>query len=155
MAQRATLHVRVITATTTVFDGVADMVLAPGSEGELGILPHHATLLTTLDIGELRVRRDGVDEGIFIGGGFLEVNANVVTVLADDAERSANIDEERAQEARKRAAALLERRDLSAEAAAMAAAEMERALGRIRVAEIQRRRGGRRRSQPTPQELGS
>ena len=154
MAQRATLHVRVITATTTVFDGVADMVLAPGSEGELGILPHHAPLLTTLDIGELRVRRDGVDEGIFIGGGFLEVNANVVTVLADDAERSANIDEERAQEARKRAAALLERRDLSEEAAAMAAAELQRAAGRIRVAEIQRRRGGHRRSQPTPQELG-
>ena len=155
MAQRATLHVRVITATTTVFDGVADMVLAPGSEGELGILPHHAPLLTTLDIGELRVRRNNVDEGIFIGGGFLEVNANVVTVLADDAERSANIDEERAQEARKRAAALLERRDLSEEAAAMAAAELQRAAGRIRVAEIQRRRGGRRRSQPTPQELGS
>jgi F-type H+-transporting ATPase subunit epsilon len=155
MAQRATLHVRVITATTTVFDGVADMVLAPGSEGELGILPHHAPLLTTLDIGELRVRRNNVDEGIFIGGGFLEVNDNVVTVLADDAERSANIDEERALEARKRAAALLERRDLSEEAATMAAAELQRAAGRIRVAEIQRRRGGRRRSQPTPQELGS
>ena len=155
MAQRATLHVRVITATTAVFDGEADMVLAPGSEGELGILPHHAPLLTTLDIGELRVRRNNVDEGIFIGGGFLEVNANVVTVLADDAEHSANIDEERAQEARKRAAALLERRDLSEEAAAIAAAELQRAAGRIRVAEIQRRRGGHRRSQPTPQELGS
>jgi F-type H+-transporting ATPase subunit epsilon len=155
MAQRATLHVRVITATTTVFDGEADMVLAPGSEGELGILPHHAPLLTTLDIGELRVRRNNVDEGIFIGGGFLEFNDNVVTVLADDAERSANIDEERAQEARKRAAALLERRDLSEEAAAMAAAELQRAAGRIRVAEIQRRPGGHRRSQPTPQELGS
>ena len=59
MAQRATLHVRVITATTTVFDGEADMVLVPGSEGELGILPRHAPLLTTLDIGELRVRRNG------------------------------------------------------------------------------------------------
>lgn len=153
MAQRATLHVRVITATATIFDGEADMVLAPGSDGELGILPRHAPLLTTLDIGELRVRRNNVDEGIFVGGGFLEVNANVVTVLADDAERSANIDEAHAQEARKRAAALLEQRDLSAEAAAMAAAEMERALGRIRVAELHRRRGGRRHV-PSPQELG-
>lgn len=153
MAQRATLHVRVITATTTIFDGEADMVLAPGSEGELGILPRHAPLLTTLDIGELRVRRNSVDEGIFVGGGFLEVNANVVTVLADDAERSVDIDERRAEEARKRAAALLERRDLGEEAAAMAAAEMQRAAGRIRVAEIQRRRGGRRHVS-TPQELG-
>jgi F-type H+-transporting ATPase subunit epsilon len=153
MAQRATLHVRVITATDTIFDGEADMVLAPGSEGELGILPRHAPLLTTLAIGELNVRRNGVDEGIFVGGGFLEVNANVVTVLADDAERSANIDEARAEEARKRAAALLERRDLSEEAAAMAVAEMQRAAGRIRVAELRRRRGGRR-SQPSPQELG-
>jgi F-type H+-transporting ATPase subunit epsilon len=153
MAQRATLHVRVITATSTVFDGEADMVLAPGSDGELGILPRHAPLLTTLDIGELRVRRNNVDEGIFVGGGFLEVNANVVTVLADDAERSANIDESRAEEARKRAAALLQSKDLSAEAAALAAAEMERALGRIRVAELHRRRGGRRHA-ATPQELG-
>ncbi len=153
MAQRATLHVRVITATTTIFDGEADMVLAPGSEGELGILPRHAPLLTTLDIGELRVRRNGVDEGIFVGGGFLEVNANIVTVLADDAERSTDIDERRAEEARKRAAALLERRDLGEEAAALAVAEMQRAAGRIRVAEIQRRRGGRRHVS-TPQELG-
>lgn len=144
MAQRATLHVRVITATETIFDGEADMVLAPGSDGELGVLPRHAPLLTTLDVGELRVRRNGVDEGIFVGGGFLEVNANVVTVLADDAERSANIDEARAEEARKRAATLLQSKDISAEAAAMAAAEMERALGRIRVAELHRRRGGRR-----------
>ena len=153
MAQRATLHVRVITATMTIFDGEADMVLAPGSEGELGILPRHAPLLTTLDIGELRVRRNGVDEGIFVGGGFLEVNANIVTVLADDAERSTDIDERRAEEARKRAAALLERRDLGEEAAALAVAEMQRAAGRIRVAEIQRRRGGRRHVS-TPQELG-
>lgn len=154
MAQRATLHVRVITATDVIYDGEADMVLAPGSEGELGILPRHAPLLTTLDIGELRIRENGVDEGIFVGGGFLEVNAGIVTVLADDAERSTDIDERRAEEARRRAAALLERRDLSAEAAAMAAAEMERALGRIRVAELQRRRGGRRHV-PSPQELGS
>jgi F-type H+-transporting ATPase subunit epsilon len=153
MAQRATLHVRIITATSTIFDGEADMVLAPGSDGELGILPRHAPLLTTLDIGELRVRRNNVDEGIFIGGGFLEVNANIVTVLADDAERSADIDERRAEEARTRAAALLERRDLSAEAATLAAAEMQRAAGRIRVAELQRRRSGRRHAS-TPQELG-
>jgi F-type H+-transporting ATPase subunit epsilon len=153
MAQRATLHVRIITATSTIFDGEADMVLAPGSDGELGILPRHAPLLTTLDIGELRVRLNGADEGIFIGGGFLEVNSIIVTVLADDAERSTDIDERRAEEARARAAALLERRDLSAEAATMAAAEMQRAAGRIRVAELQRRRSGRRR-QPTPQDFG-
>jgi F-type H+-transporting ATPase subunit epsilon len=149
------LHLEIVTPERLAYEGDVDAVVCPGIEGELGVLPHHAPLLTTLDIGELRVRRNNVDEGIFIGGGFLEVNDNVVTVLADDAERSANSDEERALDARKRAAALLERRDLSEEAAAMAAAELQRAAGRIRVAEIQRRRGGHRRSQPTPQELGS
>ena len=130
------------------------MVIAPGSEGQLGILPRHAPLLTTLALGELRVRQQGVDEGIFVAGGFLEVNANVVTVLADDAERATDIDESQAQEARQRAQALVERRgELGTEAEAAAAAELERAIGRLRVAELQRQRGAPRR-RPAPTEPG-
>lgn len=152
MAQRATLHVTVLTASQRIYDGEAEMVIAPGTDGELGILPRHAPLLTTLALGELRLRHAGVDEGIFVGGGFLEVNHNVVTVLADDAERATEIDEARAQEARRRAEALLARHDLGADEAALAAMQLERAVGRLRVAEVHRARGGRRRELPPQQQ---
>lgn len=152
MSQRPTLHVTVVTAERTVFDGEAEMVNAPGSEGQLGILPRHAPLLTTLAVGELRVRQNGQDEGFFVGGGFLEVNRNVVTVLADDAERASSIDESHAQEARRRAQQLLEQRPEGIDEAAVAA-ELERAVGRLHVAELHRRRGGRVR-QPTGEDLG-
>lgn len=145
MSQRTTLHVTIVTALETIFDDEAEMVIAPGSEGQLGILPRHAPLLTTLQLGELRVRQNGLDEGIFVAGGFLEVNDNVVTVLADDAQRAAEIDEAHAEEARRRAQSLLENQGLSADAEAAAVAELERAVGRLRVAELQRQRGGHRR----------
>jgi F-type H+-transporting ATPase subunit epsilon len=148
VAQRPTLHVVVVTAQQTVFEGEAEMVIAPGSEGQLGILPRHAPLLTTLDLGEMRIRRGGVDEGLFVAGGFLEVNNNVVTVLADDAERAEEIDIEHAEEARKRAQALLEQKGITADAESSALAEVERALGRIKVAELHRTRSGPRRRPP-------
>lgn len=148
MSQRPLLHLTIVTAQQTVFDGEAEMVIAPGSEGQLGILPRHAPLLTTLALGELRVRQHGVDEGIFVAGGFLEVNNNVVTVLADDAERGSEVDEARAEEARERAQALLARGGLTSEVEAAASAELERAIGRLRVAELQRARHGPRAHRP-------
>jgi F-type H+-transporting ATPase subunit epsilon len=152
MSQRLLLHVTVVTAQQTIFDGEAEEVIAPGSEGQLGILPRHAPLLTTLALGELRVRQHGVDESIFVAGGFLEVNNNLVTVLADDAERGSEIDEAQAQAARDRARALLERGE-SSEVEAAAAAELERAIGRLRVVELQRARSGPR-AHPRPQQPG-
>ena len=154
MSQRPLLHVTIVTAQQTVFDGEAEEVIAPGGEGQLGILPRHAPLLTTLALGELRVRQHGVDEGIFVAGGFLEVNNNVVTILADDAERGAEIDEAQAQAARDRARELLARGGLGSEVEAAASAELERAIGRLRVAELQRARHGPRthRRQPQPGE---
>jgi F-type H+-transporting ATPase subunit epsilon len=152
MSQRPTLHVTIVTAQQTVFDGEAEMVIAPGSEGQLGILPRHAPLLTTLALGELRIREHGVDEGIFVAGGFLEVNQGVVTILADDAERAADIDESHAEEARRRAQALKEQA-ATPDVAALAAAELERAVGRLRVAELQRQRRGPRRQPQPSQEL--
>jgi F-type H+-transporting ATPase subunit epsilon len=154
VSQRPTLHVTIVTAQQTVFDGEAEMVIAPGSEGQLGILPRHAPLLTTLALGELRIREHGTDESIFVAGGFLEVNHGVVTILADDAERAADIDEAHAEEARRRAQALKEQA-IGPDASALAAAELERAVGRLRVAELQRQRHGERRRPPIPnQELG-
>jgi F-type H+-transporting ATPase subunit epsilon len=145
MSQRTLLHVTIITAHSSVFDGEAEAVNAPGSEGRMTILPRHAPLLTTLDLGELRIREHGQEMSIFVAGGFLEVNDNIVTILADEAERAENIDEEAAEEARKRAQARVERArgDQGAEAAAIA--ELDRAVGRLRVAELHRQRGGHRR----------
>jgi F-type H+-transporting ATPase subunit epsilon len=152
MAQRPQLHVTIITAQHGVFDGEAEAVNAPGSEGRMTILPRHAPLLTTLDLGELRIRERGEEIGVFVAGGFLEVNNNVVTVLADEAERAETIDEQAAEQARQRAQARVEQSkgDQGAEAAAIA--ELDRAVGRLRVAELHRQRGGRRRVPPEQQE---
>lgn len=143
MAQRGALRVSIVTATGSIFSGDADMVVAPGGDGQLGILPHHAPLLTTLKIGALHIRRRGNEETIFIGGGFMEVYQDTVTILADDAEHADDIDEARAQEARRHAEQLLEQQTSDVDRAALVG-EIERALGRIRVADIRRQRGSRR-----------
>jgi F-type H+-transporting ATPase subunit epsilon len=150
MSQRPTLRVLVLTSQQRVYEGQAEQVTAPGGDGELTILPRHAPLLTTLKLGEMRVRVRGEDEGIFVAGGFLEVNNNVVTVLADDAERASQVDEARAEEARLRAQALVDRKSGDADAQSAALAELERAVGRLRVAELQRMRSGGRRRPPPP-----
>lgn len=119
-----------------------DAVIAPGSQGELGILPAHAPLMTTLGLGELRARKGGEETPFSIAGGFLEVRDNVVTVLADVAERAEEIDLERARAARERAAASLSTREADVDIA-MVQAAMRRAILRERVAERYSRRGGR------------
>jgi F-type H+-transporting ATPase subunit epsilon len=137
------LRLEIVTPERVVLaeDGL-DAVIAPGSEGELGILPRHAPLMTTLDLGELRIRRGNEETFFAVAGGFLEVRDDVVTVLADVAERAEEIDIDRAREARERAAASVGTRDAEIDAAAAAAA-LRRALLRLRVAERHQRRGGR------------
>jgi F-type H+-transporting ATPase subunit epsilon len=154
MSTRPTLHVEVVTQDRNVYSGEADMVVAPGSEGVLGILPRHAPLLTLLKVGELRIKHDNDEAAIFVAGGFMEVYHNVVTVLADAAERAEDIDTARAEEARRRAQASLEQRASDIDRTAMEGA-LDRALTRLKVAEtVHRRHGGRRPPQP-PQEVGS
>lgn len=97
------LHIEVVTAERTVLVDDVDMVIAPGSEGQLGILPRHAPLMTALTAGELRLKKGGQETDLAITGGFLEVRNNVVTVLADAAEKVDEIDLARAEEAMKRA----------------------------------------------------
>jgi F-type H+-transporting ATPase subunit epsilon len=137
------LRLDIVTAERTVHseEGL-DAVIAPGSEGELGLLPSHAPLMTTLGIGELRARRGTEELAIAIAGGFLEIRDNVVTVLADVAERAEEIDVERARAARERAAAALATREGDIDVA-LAQAALRRALMRLRVAERHARRGGR------------
>ena len=137
----ATLHVDIVTPERVVITDDVDLVVAPGVEGELGILPQHAALVTALQPGEIRLRKDGREEHLAVAGGFLEVRDNQVIILADSAERAEEIDLARAEEARRRAE---ERLAMRADAfdAARAEASLRRAMMRLRVGQ-RRRRGGR------------
>lgn len=102
------LRLDIVTAERNVYSDDVDMVTAPGIEGELGILPRHAPLMTALQPGELRIRKDDEVEFFAIGGGFMEVRPDRVIVLADSAERADEIDIERAEAARQRAEKMLQ-----------------------------------------------
>ncbi len=102
------LHVQVVTQEGLLFeDDAVDMVVIPGSEGEMGILPHHAALLSTLNYGELRIRKGGAEESFVVYGGVVEVRPDRVIVLADTAVSSYELDEAQAQQARQRAEELM------------------------------------------------
>ncbi len=101
------LRLDIVTAERNVYSDDVDMVTAPGIEGELGILPRHAPLMTALQPGELRIRKGDEIEFFAIGGGFMEVRPDRVIVLADSAERADEIDIERAEAARQRAEKML------------------------------------------------
>src|SRR5258707_10943004 len=137
------LKVELVTAEERVIRGEADFVKAPGLGGELGVLPRHIPLMTPLRTGEVLIRNDGKEEYLFVAGGFLQVLPDKVVILADAAERAEDIDESRAEEARRRAQQLLEQRATEADGVEAAAA-LERALFRLRIAELRKRarRGG-------------
>jgi F-type H+-transporting ATPase subunit epsilon len=104
MANPNTIHVDIVSAEGEIFSGAASMVFAPGSQGELGIAPRHAPLLTMLKPGEVRVQTaEGGEQHFFVGGGALEVQPNKVTVLADTALRAKDLDENAALAAKQRA----------------------------------------------------
>ncbi len=127
------LHLEIVTAEKMVYQDDVDMVIAPAWDGEVGILPHHAALLTILQVGELRVKKGGSEQSLVIAGGFMEVSNGRVTVLADAAEHAEDIDVQRAEEARRRAQdSLTNRANVESELAAQAA--MRRATVRIRIA---------------------
>lgn len=145
------MHVEVVTAERALYSGEADELIAPGSEGVLGILPHHASLLATLKAGEMRIKLGGAEESLFVSGGFIEVSDNQATVLADAAEHAEEIDQARAEAARRRAQEMLEQITSNTERAEMTAA-LERAVNRLHIAELTRRRGGRRIQMPTQED---
>ncbi len=138
------LHCEVVTAERTVFDDDVDLVVAPGIMGQLGVLPHHAPLMTALTYGELVLRRAGQeDEYIAIGGGFMEVGPDHVTILADSAERAEEIDEARAEAARRRAEELMAQKRQEDGELARAEAALRRSTIRLKVAKHKRRSGAR------------
>jgi F-type H+-transporting ATPase subunit epsilon len=138
------LRLEIVTPERLAFEEDVDSVNVPGIEGELGILPHHAPLVSTLGVGELRIRKGGTEELFAIAGGFVQVRPDKVVVMAEMADIAAEIDVEKAQEARREAERALEGgyqegADLSA-----ARAALQQALLRIRVAERRQREGRRR-----------
>jgi F-type H+-transporting ATPase subunit epsilon len=139
------LHLQIVTPERLAYEGDVDAVVCPGIEGELGVLPHHAPLLTTLGVGELRIRRGGEEEFFAIAGGFLQVRPDKVVVMAETADMAADIDIEKAQEARREAEQALAEGFEEPADLARARAALQRALLRIRVAERRRREGPRSR----------
>lgn len=138
----AKLHLDIVTAERRlVSEDEVDEVVAPGADGQLGILPSHAALMTTLREGELRVKKGGAETSYALSGGFMEVRDNNVVILADAAERAEEIDIARAQEARRRAEEAIVRRETTADLAQVEAS-LRRSLLRLRVAERRRRGGG-------------
>jgi F-type H+-transporting ATPase subunit epsilon len=133
MAEAATIHVDIVSAEGEIFSGDAAVVFAPAKEGDLGIYPRHAPLLSLLKAGEVRVQTpDGEDHFFFVGGGALEVQPHKVTVLADTALRAKDIDEAAALAAKQRAeAALLDKSDRISMAEAQA--ELARAIAQLKV----------------------
>jgi F-type H+-transporting ATPase subunit epsilon len=140
-----TLRLEVISAERVVYEDDVNVVVAPGQDGELGILPHHAPLITVLQAGELLIRKGSSETSLMVSGGFLEVMANKATVLADAAEDVEEIDEQRAQEAMRRAQDHMQNRpediDLKRALTALRRAQMRLNL-------VQRRRVSRR-ARPT------
>jgi F-type H+-transporting ATPase subunit epsilon len=135
----ATFRLEVVTAERMVFSDDVNMVVAWGTEGQLGILPHHTPLMTMLRPGDLLIRKDNGEEYLAISGGFLEVRPDKVVILADACERAEEIDVTRAEAAKRRAEEILKARTPQVDAAAAEAA-LRRSLARLRVAEKKRRR---------------
>ena len=139
------LLLEIVTPERQVFSEEVDSVVCPGIEGELGVLPHHAPLLTTLGVGELRIRREGEEESFAIVGGFVQVRPDKVVVMAETADMASEIDLERAQAARREAEQALAEGFEEPADLARARASLQRALLHIRVAERRRREGPRSR----------
>jgi F-type H+-transporting ATPase subunit epsilon len=134
------LRLEIVSPERRVYDDEVDMVIVPGRNGQLGILPRHTRLISSLGVGELRIKKGGSEESLLISGGFVEVRPDRVIVMADLAEHSDEIDESKAAEARKRAEQELEQAKDPVDIARVRAA-LQTALMRERIATRRRSRG--------------
>ena len=137
-----TIHVDVVSAEESIFSGDAEFVVLPGVMGELGVYPRHTPLITQIQPGQVRIKVPGQVEEliIFVQGGFLEVQPDVVTVLSDTAIRAHDLDEAKALEAKRRAEESLQNKTSKEE---IATAEGELASAVAQLAAIRRLRGRR------------
>ena len=136
-----TVHVDVVSAEEKIFSGLADFVALPGESGELGILPGHTPLITRIRPGEVRIKvpNQAADELIFVAGGLLEVQPGLVTVLADTAIRGTDLDEAKANEAKRLAEEALANRQAGVDYAA-AQAELASAIAQLAAIQKLRKR---------------
>lgn len=134
------LQLEIVSPERRAFSDEVDMVILPGIDGELGILPHHTRLISALGTGELRIKKAGTEQILLISGGFVEVRPDRVIVMADLAEHSEEIDEAKAVEARRRAEAELGEVHDPVDIARVRAA-LQTALMRERIATRHRSRG--------------
>jgi len=135
----AIFKLEIVTAERMVFSGEVNEVVVWGVEGQLGILPHHAPLMTMLQPGDLLMKKDGEEQYLAISGGFLEVRPDKVVILADACERAEEIDIVRAEAAKRRAEETLKVAPSKVDAVAAEAA-LRRSLSRLKVAERKRRK---------------
>ena len=135
----ATLRLEIITAERQVFSDDVNTVVVPGVDGELGVLPHHAPLITMIRPGEVLVRKDSEETYLFVSGGFLEVRPDKIIILADACERYDEIDIERAEAAKRRAEEGLKTHPPELDVT-QAQAALLRAIVRLKVAERKRRK---------------
>jgi F-type H+-transporting ATPase subunit epsilon len=137
------IQCEILTQERQLYNDAADIVVLPGLEGVMGILPNHSPLLTVLGFGEVVVRSGGEEEFFAIGGGFAEIQPERVIILADSAEQAEEIDIERAEEARQRAVQSMAE---GVPEDPMRYAQIEAALKRAQIRiDVARRRGGTRR----------
>ncbi|MBI4722875.1 MAG: F0F1 ATP synthase subunit epsilon [Candidatus Stahlbacteria bacterium] len=133
----ASFKLEIVTAERLVLSEEVNLLVAPGVEGQLGILPHHAPLMTMLEPGELMIRKGEEEIYWAIGGGFIEVRLDKVIVLADACEQATEIDVERAEAAKKRAETIIKTQAPNVDMA-VAEASLRRALVRLKVADRRR-----------------
>jgi len=126
------LHLKIVTPEKIIVDESVDMVTLTTSEGEIGVLPHHAALMAKLLPGELRIKKGGKTEILATGDGFIQVADNVLTILTDLAVNEDDIDEKKVEEAKKRAETALEQK-LSDEEYAETVAILEKSLAQLRI----------------------
>jgi F-type H+-transporting ATPase subunit epsilon len=138
-----TVHCDIVSAEEKVFSGLVEILVCSGEQGELGIKPGHAPLLTRLSPGPIHmVKQNGEDEYVYVEGGFLEVQPNVVTVLADTAVRAADIDEAAATQAKEAAEKQIADKMASKEFAEVAV-QLARAIAQLRTIKEARKVMGR------------
>ena len=127
------LRLEIVTPESKTFSDDVDSVVIPGVEGELGILPQHVALMTQIVPGELRIFKGGQETRLAVGGGFVEVSGEKVSVLTDQAVRESDIDEAAAEEAIRRAEEALRGEHLDTEAHASVQATLQKSLAQLRV----------------------
>ncbi len=138
------IQLEIVTPERLAYSDTVDSVVLPGAEGEMGVLPHHAPLLATLGVGELRIRKGGEEEFFAIAGGFVQVRPDKVVVMAETADMASEIDVQRAEEARREAERALQEGSSEPADLVRARAALQQALLRIQVAERRRHREGPR-----------